>query len=97
MMTSHPWVTSQACCPALFRLLNHQDKGQHSQILVQLQHHLAVSQPCPRSPAKEGMHSLFISYLTVWGVEPVVTHQTPWLESTGVCGVRQNQAGGISV
>ena len=22
-------------------------------------------------------------YLTVWGVEPVVTHQTSWLESTG--------------
>ncbi len=21
----------------------------------------------------------------VWGVEPVVTHQTCWLESTGVC------------
>ncbi len=28
----------------------------------------------------------FISYLTAWGVEPVVTHQTSWLESTGaVC------------
>jgi len=26
----------------------------------------------------------FIKYLTVWGVEPVVTHQTSWLESTGV-------------
>jgi len=26
----------------------------------------------------------FILYLTVWGVEPVVTHQTSWLESTGV-------------
>jgi len=25
-------------------------------------------------------------YLTVWGVEPVVTHQTSWPESTGVCG-----------
>ena len=24
-------------------------------------------------------------YLTVWGVEPVVTHQTSWLDSTGVC------------
>ena len=30
----------------------------------------------------------FIVYLTVWGVEPVVTHQTSWLESTGVYGVR---------
>jgi len=39
----------------------------------------------------------FILYLAVWGVEPVVTHQTSWLESTGVCGVRQNQAGGSSV
>ena len=27
---------------------------------------------------------LFMFYLTVWGVEPVVTHQTSWLESTGV-------------
>jgi len=26
----------------------------------------------------------FISYLTVWGVEPLVPHQTSWLESTGV-------------
>jgi len=26
----------------------------------------------------------FILYLAVWGVEPVVTHQTSWLESTGV-------------
>ena len=26
-----------------------------------------------------------------------MTHQTSWLESTGVCGVRQNQAGGSSV
>ena len=29
---------------------------------------------------------IFISYLTVWGVEAVVTPQTSWLESTGVCG-----------
>ena len=27
----------------------------------------------------------FISHLTVWDVEPVVIHQTSWLESTGVC------------
>ncbi len=25
---------------------------------------------------------MFILCLTVWGVEPVVTHQTSWLEST---------------
>ena len=30
----------------------------------------------------------FISYLIVWSAEPVVTHQTSWPESTGVCGVR---------
>ncbi len=35
-----------------------------------------------------------ILYGTVWGSEPVVTHQTSWLESTDACGVRQNQAGG---
>ena len=29
------------------------------------------------------------SNLTVWGVEPVVTHQISWLEGTGVSGVRQ--------
>ena len=34
---------------------------------------------------------IFIFQLTVWGVEPVVTHQISWLESTGVCGVQQNQ------
>jgi len=28
----------------------------------------------------------FILDLTVWGVEPVVTRQTSWLESTGACG-----------
>ncbi len=33
-------------------------------------------------------------YITVWGVEPVVTHQTSQLESTGVCGVQQNHAVG---
>ncbi len=32
----------------------------------------------------------FILYLTVSGVEPVVTRQTSWLESTGVCGVQQS-------
>jgi len=26
-------------------------------------------------------------------VKPVVTRQTSWLESTGECGVQQNQAG----
>lgn len=39
----------------------------------------------------------FIFGLSVWGVEPVVTHQTSRLESTGVCDVRQKQAGGSSV
>ncbi len=35
------------------------------------------------------LHRLhFMQYFTVWGVEPVVTHQTSWLESTGECGVR---------
>ena len=35
---------------------------------------------------------IFMLYLTLWGGKPVVTHPTSWLESTGVCGVRQNQA-----
>ncbi len=37
---------------------------------------------------------ILILYFTVWGVEPVVT-QISWLESTGACGVRQNQAVGL--
>jgi len=39
---------------------------------------------------QKGKLSVFILYLTVWGVEPVVTHQTSWLEDTGVYGVRFN-------
>ena len=50
-----------------------------------------------RCIAKQKGVACFIEYLTVWGVEPVVTHQTSWLESTGVCGVRQNQASGSYV
>ncbi len=38
----------------------------------------------------------FILYLTVWGVEPVVTHQTSWLESTGVCGVHTGHLAHLS-
>ena len=38
------------------------------------------------SKMKQPGESKFITNhcLTVWGVEPVVTHQTSWLESTGV-------------
>jgi len=25
--------------------------------------------------------------VTAWGVEPVITHQTSWLENTGKCDV----------
>ncbi len=28
---------------------------------------------------------VFFLYLTVWGVEPLETHQKSWLEGTGVC------------
>ena len=30
--------------------------------------------------------------VTVWGVEPVVTHHTSWLESTGVTHQSQHSA-----
>jgi len=30
----------------------------------------------------------FILYLTLWGVEPLVTHHTSWLESTGANPVK---------
>ena len=40
----------------------------------------------------------FMLYLTIWGVGPIVTHQTSWLESTGVCGVQQIKlVGGLYV
>ena len=40
------------------------------------------------------LYSFSSSYLAVSGVAPVVTNQTSWLESTDLCGVRQNQACG---
>ena len=43
------------------------------------------------SPAAQQISHLPFSYnLTVWGVQPLVTHQTSWLESTGVSGNRQS-------
>ncbi len=30
-------------------------------------------------------HTTFIDTLQLWGVEPIVTHQTSWFESTVVC------------
>ena len=33
---------------------------------------------------------------TVWGVEPVMSHQTSWLERTGECDTPQHQAGELS-
>ncbi len=35
-------------------------------------------------------HFYFVLSLTVWDVEPVMTHRKSWLESTGVYGERQN-------
>ena len=41
-------------------------------------------------------HSIhFVTYTLGCGAS--WTHQTSWLESTGVCGVRQIQAGGSSL
>ncbi len=34
--------------------------------------------------SQSALYSFFILCLTVCGVEPVLTHQTSWLESTGV-------------
>ncbi len=48
-------------------------------------------------PSRAVISLSIILYLTVWGVEPVVPHQTSGLESTGVCGVQQNQVGGSSM
>lgn len=44
--------------------------------------------------AKVLLMDIAFKYLTVRGVEPAVMHQISWhLESTGECGVQQNQAG----
>ncbi len=40
--------------------------------------------PTPASCCSNTHKFHFILYLTVWSVEPVVTHQASWLESTGV-------------
>jgi len=47
---------------------------------------LRVTNTCESLLKLESFSFHFMLGLTVWGVEPVVTHQTPWLESTGVCG-----------
>ncbi len=47
---------------------------------------LRVTNTCESLLKLESFLFHFILGLTVWGVEPVVTHQTSWLESTGVCG-----------
>ena len=52
---------------------------------------------CSGTLCSESLECFSHYHSTVWGVEPVMTHQTSWLESTGVCGLRQNQAGGSSV
>ena len=47
--------------------------------------------------AQEISHLLICSFetFTAWGVEPVVTHQKSWLESTGVYGNRQSAIQGL--
>ena len=61
-----------------------------------LQSHTRCPQPRPSSVYQQASCPAhirsFTVYHAVWGVEPVVTHETPWLESTVVCGVQQNQA-----
>ncbi len=46
---------------------------------------------------KQVLGQMFYDSTLTYSVEPVVTHQTSCLVSTGLCGVRQNQAGGSSV
>ncbi len=56
--------------------------------LPQWHQHLMPIGPLHQCPQLKSFHFHFILYLTVWGVEPVATRQTSWLESTGVCGVQ---------
>ncbi len=40
---------------------------------------------CPKKSYCDNAFSFFaICYLPVWGVEPIVSHQILWLESTGI-------------
>ncbi len=48
---------------------------------------------CSRLQPLHTCHFTFSLNPLQWSVEPIVTHQTSWLESTGVWGARQNQAG----
>ncbi len=44
-------------------------------------------------PGGQHIHFMFfIQFRKVWGVEPVVTHQTSWLGSTGVYVIHQSGA-----
>ncbi len=56
--------------------------GPNGMISAFLSHSLSLSQTVVHADA--GL-SFYILYLTVWGVEPVVTHQTAWLESLLQC------------
>jgi len=66
-------------------------------------HHVADTLWCHQLPSVhceqvEVRHAVpaFIQHLTVWSVEPAVTHQTSGLESIGECDKRQHQAGEVS-
>jgi hypothetical protein len=51
--------------------------------MLLLYQHLRSSPPCALLAQPEAdLCFMFILHLAFWGVEPVVTHQTSWLEST---------------
>jgi len=52
-----------------------------SACLLEMQCNLAAE------PGKLSQSFDFCHLPPVWGMEPVVTHQTSWLESTGVCDI----------
>ena len=49
-------------------------------------YHLVRSTGHGQSHISRAFSFHFIVNITFWGVEPVVTHQTSWLESTGAFG-----------
>ncbi len=61
--------------------------------LLTVEQTVVGGRPAPKAACRAGAcaphtrtHFIHL-YYTVWVVEPVVTHQTSWHESTGVCGV----------
>jgi len=79
-------LASSACWAAMKDFPEEKDASAEGAMDDAREPFLRVTNTCKSLLKLESFLFHFILGLTVWGVEPVVTHQTSWLESTGVCG-----------